>query len=86
MKSGCDFREFSLIDINFVENSSDLDGIESTPVNTVNQKAKWFTTFEKVDVTKHFSPDPELEEATAKYYDQVEDKLQEVIGATGVEL
>jgi 5'-nucleotidase len=91
IKSGTDFREFTIIKLNYLP-ADTLHDIAKHPEKHPGFKAenlcknKFHLSVEKIDVTRKLTPDPELEKHVRFYNDQYEKSMDIPMAFTAVDL
>lgn len=84
VKSGSDFREFSIIEVKI---GCSEETLASKPDKCFFKPEKnMVATWEKVEVTKDFEPDQEMKDIIDSYWKELSKKLEQVAGVTGVDL
>ena len=84
LKSGTDFREFSLINITLNWSDELLDN--STDAKVVNVDKRHIINRIKVDITKEFDPNPEMDTIIKEYWREISIELERYAGIWGVDL
>lgn len=83
-KSGTDFREFTIIKVR--TDCSD-EALHNEPHESIiNFNKKLIMSYEKVHVTKEFDPDPEMQAVIDEYWKELDIKMNQPAGYTGVDL
>ncbi|CAI2363335.1 unnamed protein product [Moneuplotes crassus] len=84
LKSGTDFRQFSLINVEMNCPEERLQEEKSALV--VDHDKKRIIGWERVEITKQFDPNPEMQEIVDGYWKEVALELEKIAGNTGVDL
>lgn len=84
LKSGSDFREFSVIRVYLDVKDEDLN--EDKPHVVIDHTKKMIIDCQKFQVTKQYDPHPEMNDIVDCYWKDLAIELEKIAGHSGVDL
>jgi len=84
LKSGTDFREFSIVKVELDCSKSMLNNEEEATV--IDHDKRHMISREKVEITREFEPDQEMKEVVDHFWKDLKVQLQKIAGYTGVNM
>jgi len=84
LKSGTDFRQFSMINVRLGCPLKEIKDEKEALV--IDYTKKMIINWEKVEITKSFDPEPEMQEIVHEYWKELAKELEKIAGNSGVDL